>query len=559
MRKTTIATLLAAFAFGMHPAYSGEALPLTDSGSPDFRAVERLLQDNTEDARRRLIEAIRPMDAHARKGAPAAAELVTLGRAYLKAMGQAGAYRAGELAAKALSADPKLGSAHLLLAELAAYSGCTSCAEESLRNARELGVAPASIAALEGLAFWMQAASDSKNRAVGEKPPLERAMEAYGRAVALESDPKRIVALRTSLFELERMAGNHAKALEQGEAVLASGEAADDFAARYASFLLYEHDDIERAAGLAAHAAAVSSAPEATDVFAMVLFRLWADAYAQDPAHPHTRIKLEAAKGASRDVSGVFARSLASTATLPVAKALLSAKLVKPSDPSMRDASGNTPLANAVAGARADFARGTGNGPYAEPLNDEQFELVKMLLQQGANPNAFVTGWNQTVLGHAASRGDVRTVKLLLDHGANVHAVMTEGSSVIAEAAEAVRQREADEIVGMFLARGVPVSLPNKRGETALHAAARNGNTVLVQRLLKAGADPMARDNSGWRPLEVATSYGHTDAVKALLGAGAQVAPVVNACGTSNAVEIASRMQNRQLLELLRPHLKQGI
>jgi ankyrin repeat protein len=182
-----------------------------------------------------------------------------------------------------------------------------------------------------------------------------------------------------------------------------------------------------------------------------------------------------------------------------------------------------------------------------------------MLLKRGANPNAYISGWNQTVLGHAASRGDVRTVKLLLKHGANVHGRMGEGSTALAEAAESARHAAADEITALLLARKVPVSAADKRGETALHAAARNGNTKLVQRLLMAGADPMAKDNSGWRPLELATSYGHADAVKSLLAAGAKVTPVVNACGSTSAIDIARRMEKKELLEILRPYLQEGI
>lgn len=80
-----------------------------------------------------------------------------------------------------------------------------------------------------------------------------------------------------------------------------------------------------------------------------------------------------------------------------------------------------------------------------------------------------------------------------------------------------------------------------------------------IERLLKAGADPMSRDNSGWRPLELATSYGHRDAVKTLLAGGAQVTAVKNACGSASAADIAKRMQNQELIELLRPYVREGI
>jgi len=558
MKKTALAFSLLAFALMVLPVRAGESVGMTDAGSPDFQDIERLLMDNSTDARRRVMEAIRAMDVYAAKASPSARELVILGRAYLRAMGNAGTYRTSRLVVQALTLDPKFGPAHLLLAELAAYSQCTSCAEESLANARAAGADEASIAAIEGLAFWTQAAGDSKNRAVGDKPPLERAIEAYEKAVSLEKNPSRAASYRAALFQLERMMGNHARAMAHAEAVIASPDASEDFVASYASFLLYERGDLARAAELAARSVTGNIA-DSSETFAMVLFRIWADGYLADSKDPDNRLKLDTAKGANRDFGAVFAKSLSSTATLPVAKALLKASLVKANDPSMRDVAGNTPLANAVAGARADYAMAGGNGAYDEPLNEAQLEIVQMLLKQGANPNAYVSGWNQTALGHAASRADVRVVKLLLRYGANVHARMGEGSTALAEAAESRRHEEADAIASIFLARHVPASAANKRGETALHAAARNGNAKLIQRLLKAGSDPMTKDNSGWRPLELATSYGHKDAIKVLLAGGAKVNAVVNACGSTNAVDIAKRMQNKELVELLSPYVKEGI
>ena len=553
MKTIVIAVALALTGLQAHAA------GITDTGAPDFQAIERLLNSDEPDARRRLMEAIGAMDAHTRKASPNADELVILGRAYLRAMGQGASFRVGELATQALKLDPKHGTAHLLVAELAAYASCVACAEESLTRARAVGVDEAAIASMEGLTYWIQAASNRNRGAVGEKPPLDRAIEAYERAVKTEKNPLRLAAQRASLFELERMQGNHARAMEHAEALLATGQAGDDFAGKYATFLLYERDELERATPLAARAASDTSSNDPQGTFGMVLFRIWADGYLADAKAADNRVKLEAARGANRDLGAVFARSLSSTATMPVAQALLKAGLVKANDPSMRDVSGNTPLANAVAGARADYARAGGDHAYGEPLNDEQFKIIGMLLKQDANPNAFIANWNQTALGHAASRGDVRLVKLLLQHGANVHARVGEGASPLAEAAQSARLAEADEIAALLLARQVPVAAANSRGETALHAASRNGNVKLIERLLKAGADPMVRDNSGWRPLELATSSGHRDAVKTLLTGGAQVSQVKNACGSTNALDIARRMQNKELVELLRPYVREGI
>ena len=553
--KNKLAVLcLASLALVSNALRADAPIGMTDSGSPNFAAIERLLDEPSEEARRQVMQAIWTMDRYAHKASPSADELAIIGRAYVRAMGNAGAWRAGELASKALRLDAKHGGAHLLLAEIAAYAACSACAEEAISNARTAGVDEASLAAMEGFAFRLRAMAEGGNRAVGEAPPLERAIAAYERAARLEKRPARLAADRSALFELERRAGNQAKAIEHAEAVLATGYAGESFLAQYASFLLYERDEVDRAATLAAQAAGARASDE---VFAMVLFRLWADKYLANPNDRSLVATLESAKGANRDFGAIYAGSLASTATLPVAKALLKAGLVKADTPGMRDSQGNTPLANAVAGARADRMRDEG-GAYGEPLSDAQYEIVQMLLKRGANPNAYIEGWNQTVLGHAAARGDLRVVKLLLKHGANVQARMGDGSTALAEAAQGEQPAQADAIAAILIARDVPVAAANHRGETALHAAARSGNTVLIERLLKAGADPMAKDNSGWRPLEMATSSGKKEAVKLLLAAGAQVSPVVNACGSTSALDIARRSEDRELIELLRSHAKEG-
>jgi len=66
------------------------------------------------------------------------------------------------------------------------------------------------------------------------------------------------------------------------------------------------------------------------------------------------------------------------------------------------------------------------------------------------------------------------------------------------------------------------MSAPNNF-EKSLHEAARFNNPKVVCALLEAGADIEKRDDEGRTPLCLAALYGAKEALKALIGAGADV------------------------------------
>lgn len=61
--------------------------------------------------------------------------------------------------------------------------------------------------------------------------------------------------------------------------------------------------------------------------------------------------------------------------------------------------------------------------PLIEAARYGDAELVIMLLNHGADPNARQPGSGTTALHHMAYRGDIETVKTLLAHGADLHAL----------------------------------------------------------------------------------------------------------------------------------------
>ena len=76
------------------------------------------------------------------------------------------------------------------------------------------------------------------------------------------------------------------------------------------------------------------------------------------------------------------------------------------------------------------------------------------------------------------------------------------------------------------LADGVPVDAMNKNGWNALHVAAQNGHTEVVRALIDAGADVNLQFNAAWSPLAFAAEFandneGGLENVIALVDAGA--------------------------------------
>lgn len=148
---------------------------------------------------------------------------------------------------------------------------------------------------------------------------------------------------------------------------------------------------------------------------------------------------------------------------------------------------------------------------------------VQSLLAAGVDPNA-ARGDGLTALHMAARAGNLEVTNLLLKGGANVAAVTRLGgytplhlASEVAQAATAAALLEAGAQAGVKTTAS---------GVTPLHLAAKapKGENV-IRVLLEHGAQVDAIEASaGQTPLMFAASFGRTEAVRELLGAGADPA-----------------------------------
>ena len=78
--------------------------------------------------------------------------------------------------------------------------------------------------------------------------------------------------------------------------------------------------------------------------------------------------------------------------------------------------------------------------------------------------------------------------------------------------------------ISVLKAKGITdINERDEYGFTPLHWAAKNGHTETVRDLIAAGANVDLANNSRWTPLHWAAFYGHTDVFQALIAAGANV------------------------------------
>lgn len=120
-----------------------------------------------------------------------------------------------------------------------------------------------------------------------------------------------------------------------------------------------------------------------------------------------------------------------------------------------------------------------------EAANKRMFEIVKLLLEQGANVNAQSNG-KYTALFHATFNNDLEMAELLINKGADI----------------SVRYHDM---------------------ETPLIVTAKLNSPKIMQLLIDSGADINAQDNYGNTALLMATCYNKIHNAKILIDAGAKL------------------------------------
>ncbi len=161
-----------------------------------------------------------------------------------------------------------------------------------------------------------------------------------------------------------------------------------------------------------------------------------------------------------------------------------------------------------------------------EAIERHDTAAVAALLQKGADPNEpKAEGWRplHTAIGRIDVGGSIEVVKLLMQHGADVNA-WDEGHHETPILSACDEEPESVEPARLLLEAGANPNVRRSDGESPLRLAARYKNVALAELLLKHGAAETIDDFGGdrsWTALGHAAHNLDRPMIELLLAAGA--------------------------------------
>lgn len=163
----------------------------------------------------------------------------------------------------------------------------------------------------------------------------------------------------------------------------------------------------------------------------------------------------------------------------------------------------------------------TGKSPLHYAVQSEAVDCVKALLEAGAIPNTPQV-FSESPLHVAAALGKAQIIKLLLDYGAEVRVQCGSDKSTALHLAAEDGNAESTKLL---LDAGAKIMAQNYKLQTPLHLAALSQCAETLELLLKRGADPNVKDKDGRTPLHCAIVKvsRSCECVCLLINAGANV------------------------------------
>jgi len=151
--------------------------------------------------------------------------------------------------------------------------------------------------------------------------------------------------------------------------------------------------------------------------------------------------------------------------------------------------------------------------PLRYAITRENMELIKLLLDAGADPNTSHGG--EPLITTEAIEGKLDVIKLLVEHGAKVDAVNSQGATAMHCAAE----KGFTEMITYLLDHGAALNSQLTAGHTGVLLAASCGHPDAVKLLIDRGADISIPTTDGWTAIGL--SYDNAEVTRLLMEAGA--------------------------------------
>jgi hypothetical protein len=203
-----------------------------------------------------------------------------------------------------------------------------------------------------------------------------------------------------------------------------------------------------------------------------------------------------------------------------------------------------------AANRMATFFAWIDGGPYPSagilrgPINDDDTDRLKKLLEGGIDPNA-IDYAGYTPVMTAIHWEKAECLRILLEAGGDPQHPTPRGNTPLTEACH----KDISELIELCLDHGADPDRPNQTGWRPLHTSVREDKRVAVQTLLDGGADVNIAMPLGWTPIHVAAEKNRVEVAGMLLKRGADVSAKLDDGRT--ALEIAKYHKFQEMVALL--------
>jgi ankyrin repeat protein len=149
-------------------------------------------------------------------------------------------------------------------------------------------------------------------------------------------------------------------------------------------------------------------------------------------------------------------------------------------------------------------------------------DLVRLLINAGAESQAQIAGDGRRPIHIAVANGSVQIIEILHKHEVSISVRDSAGDRPLCIACHHGHAGAAEKLIE--LGEPLRAAFPNRPNEDSpLCIAAKGGHLDVIRLLFRKGASVKQRDEYGYIPLRYAAYFGHPEALRLLLEEGAEL------------------------------------